>query len=206
MTATDELFLFPGFMVPPGAYSSFVASIAEPSTRIVVAEADGSAARRLAGRVTVDHDARLLAGRARTSTAARVWLAGHSRGGGVVWLAARRMEAEGAAVAGLVLLDPVWGDGGPRATPPPLPAAPRCPTLIVGFGVGGPCAPVGRNHELFATAAPAARHVVVDACGHGDILDDRWARLAGVLCHHGPDRTDARAAVAALVTDFVGGA
>ena len=199
---SDVLFLSPGFMVPAGAYSTLLRSIDATSAQVVVGS-EGSVVRRATGKVTVDHDARRLVERARTSTATRVWLAGHSRGGGVAWLAADRMVSEGMSIAGLVLLDPVWGDGGPRATPPPLPAAPRCPTLIVGFGIGGPCAPGGRTHDVFAAAAPDARHVVVADCAHGDILDDRWARIAGVVCRRGPDRAAARSAVAVIVTDFI---
>lgn len=133
-----------------------------------------------------------------------VWLVGHSRGGGVAWLAARGLEEAGSAPTGVVLLDPVWGDGGPRTTPPPLPTAPRCPLLILGFGIGGRCAPSGRNHEIFAAAAPEASHVIVDDCGHGDILDEDRARPARSLCGGGPDRAAARATVTDAIIDFMG--
>lgn len=203
----DLLVVAPGFMASPRAYSSFSASIEGPSTRVVVVPPVGSVLARLAGRISLDDDTDRLIHTVRGGTGPdeRVWIGGHSRGGGVAWLAARQLERQGTEVGGVVLLDPVWGDGGPRTTPPPLPTAPTCPILIVGFGIAGRCTPADRDHEVFHRAAPDARHVIVPQCGHGDILDDGHARLAAALCRGGPDRTAARAEVARLVDDFLHG-
>lgn len=192
-------------MVSPRAYSSLLAPIDGPSTQVILAEPGGSVLSRLGGRVSVAEDAErlvdLVLDRANTDEA--VWLVGHSRGGGVAWLAARELEAAGSAPAGVVLLDPVWGDGGPRATPPPLPTPPRCPLLIMGFGIGGRCAPSGRNHEIFAAAAPDATKMIIANCGHGDILDEERARPARVLCGGGSDRAASRAAITNAMIDFM---
>ncbi len=175
----------PGFACPPGAYRSFLAPVADRVGKVIVPKvaplpaqfASRSSPNEEASRVVQDLD-RLCA------SGMQVWLGGHSRGGLVAWHAASAAQVEG-----LVLVDPVAGDGPPWRPPqPPPPIELDGAVAVIGFGVGGRCAPEGRNHEVFAAAMPAATHTVIPGCGHGDILDGAVGWLGRLTCGHGPDR------------------
>ena len=104
-------------------------------------------------------------------------------------------------LAGLILVDPVDGAGrrpsGPDACA--RPASFDLPTLIIGAGRGGSCAPTAVNHEVFAAAAPTASHVVVTQLGHADVLSGPALRVGRALCGGGPDPVAARLRVSALM-------
>lgn len=75
---------------------------------------------------------------------------------------------------------------------------------VIGAGLGDRCAPAAVDHNHFAAAAPpGATHTVVTSMGHGDVLDDRPARAARLLCGGSADPGDERATVAELVTRFI---
>jgi len=106
--------------------------------------------------------------------------------------------------AALILVDPVDGEGrspsGPTSTrdaPPPA-----CPTLIIGAGIGGRCAPDPVNHRVFAAATPACTHLVVRELGHADLLSGRGRDLGRRLCPGAPDPDPGRATCADLVDRF----
>lgn len=195
------LVFLPGFLAPPSAYRALLAPVAEAGVTVVVPRFTRPGPRLLTGRVTPAAEAALATElvAARQAVGEQVWLGGHSRGGLVAWLAALDT-----APVGLALVDPVSGGGPPWAAPEPLPPhAPSCPTLVVGCGVGGPCAPEARNHRRFAERSPLATHVVVPDCGHADVLSGPTARLGGVTCGHGRDRGAALAAVTSLLAAFL---
>ncbi len=131
----------------------------------------------------------------------RLGLAGHSRGGKVAWLV---LTGDPARAAALALVDPVDGTGGPLANQSRAvqgPAAFDVPTLVLGSGLGGSCAPEGDNHEVFFAAAPSpAWHVVVADAGHADMLDEEVAASAAAICATGPDRAGMRRLTAGLLT------
>jgi pimeloyl-ACP methyl ester carboxylesterase len=133
----------------------------------------------------------------------RLVLAGHSRGGQAAWRAANLLAAD-VVLDALVLVDPV--DGGGRAPQVPTatthPVAFTCPTLVVGAGLSGRCAPVPVNHEVFAAASPHARHVVVPQLGHADILEGRARSFGRRLCGGAVDPDAGRAAVSSLLVSF----
>ena len=180
------LVFLPGFACPPGAYRSFLTPVALRVGRVVVPTV-GHLVAEIAGRSTPAEEAvrAVELVDALRADGARVWLGGHSRGGTVSWLAAGM-----ARVDGLVLVDPVFGGGPPWQRPGSPPRIdPDCPVAILGFGVGGRCAPEDRNHEQFAAAMPEADHVVVDGCGHADVLDGVVGRFGRATCGHGGDRS-----------------
>jgi hypothetical protein len=185
------LVFLPGFACPPGAYRSFLNPVALRVGRVVVPSV-GHLVAEVTGRSTpVEEAARAVElVDALRADGAEIWLGGHSRGGLVSWSAAPM-----ARVRGLVLVDPVSGGGPPWKPPEPPPAIePGCPVSILGFGVGGRCAPDGRNHEQFAAALPEAQHVLVPACGHADVLDGGYARFGRLTCGHGDDPATAMTA------------
>ena len=102
-------------------------------------------------------------------------LAGHSRGGKVLW---RVLRDDVTAGRGLVLLDPV--DGAQAAADPPAvdgALAFMGPTVVLGLGLSTTgrqaCAPAADGHDHFISALPqSAHHVVVADGGHLDLLDD----------------------------------
>jgi pimeloyl-ACP methyl ester carboxylesterase len=160
----------------------------------------------LVGRHPVEKEAADAAALVRGLAAAprsRVVLAGHSRGGQAAWRAANLLAADD-LVDALVLVDPV--DGGGRSPQEPTsttrPAVFTCPALIVGAGLGGRCAPAPVNHEVFAAAAPDARHVVVPELGHADILDGRTRAFGRRLCGGAAEPDPGRAAVSRLLVAF----
>ena len=178
------LVFLPGFACPPSAYRSFLAPVALRVGRVVVLGV-GSLGAQVTGRSTPGDEAvrtvetvdRLRA------DGVEVWLGGHSRGGLVAWHATPMARARG-----LVLVDPVSGGGPPWHAPePPPPIEPDGPVTVIGFGLGGRCAPAGRNHEAFAEALPAAGHVVIEDVAHADILDGPVGRFGRLTCGHVPD-------------------
>jgi chlorophyllase len=136
----------------------------------------------------------------------RVGFAGHSRGGKVAWLMLAADSSRAQAVAGV---DPVDGTGGPfgnqtRAVQGPFTFS--LPTLVIGTGLGGSCAPAGDNHEQFYAASRSpAWHVVIPDAGHADMLDEASAISASNLCPGGPDRAAARRLTAGLLVAFCRG-
>jgi chlorophyllase len=141
-----------------------------------------------------------------TADTGRLGIAGHSRGGKVSWLALRSAPLRFAAIAGV---DPVDGTGGPpgragpqaRVTAEPLVYS--APSLIIGCGRSGRCAPDGDNHVQFYAASPApAWHVVAPDYGHGDMLDEDVAQLAGLICRTNPAREPMRRLTAGLLVAF----
>jgi len=142
-----------------------------------------------------------------TPAVGRVGLAGHSRGGKVVWLILRAEPTRASAVAGV---DPVDGTGGPlgnqaRVARGQFPFS--LPALVIGTGLGGDCAPAGDNHEQFYAASRApAWHVVIPEAGHADMLDEWAAQAAGAVCPGGPGRAGVRRLTAGLLVAFFRGA
>lgn len=133
----------------------------------------------------------------------RVGLAGHSRGGKVAW---RVLVADASRAMAIAGVDPVDGTGGPLGTQARVVQGPfdfSLPTLIIGTGLGGSCAPAGDNHEQFYMASvPPAWHIVVPGQGHGDMLDEEAAAAAAGLCPSGPDRMGMRRLTAGLMAAF----
>ena len=188
LAALTFLFL-PGFACPTSAYREFLAAVHD-GAGVAVHPHDPSRGlvAQVTGRSTSEAEARAVASAATAVRAngAPVLLGGHSRGGLVGDLAAATVQPDA-----LVLIDPVSGGGPPWAKPDPLPAIGWTgPTLVLGCGKGGHCAPEGRNHEVFAAALPGCTHAVVDDCGHADVLDGHFRTLGRLVCSRGshPDR------------------
>jgi pimeloyl-ACP methyl ester carboxylesterase len=228
-TANGRVLVFlPGFLSAAASYRMLLEPLTAHGISVVVPQLYRRGPAVLVGRFTVEDEARAAAALVRGEAGGRgdrlVVLGGHSRGGQAAWRAANLLAADGAAADGptahgaaadgptagrlpaaLVLVDPVDGAGRrpdlPTATADPV--AFTCPCLVVGAGISGRCAPEPVNHRVFAAAAPNARHVIVDAIGHGDVLDDRPAATARRLCGGAPDPTAGRAKVTALITDLV---
>jgi len=243
-TANGRVLVFlPGFMSAAASYRMLLEPLTAHGISVVVPQLYRRGPAVLAGRFTVEDEARAAAALVRGEAGGRgdrtVVLGGHSRGGQAAWRAANLLAADtpaagassgdvpragassgdapgadgssgdapgaGLLPAALVLVDPVDGAGRrpdvPTATAEPVVFT--CPCLVIGAGIPGRCAPEPVNHRQFAAAAPDARHVVVDSIGHGDVLDDRPAATARRLCGGAPDPAPGRAAVTALLTDFV---
>jgi chlorophyllase len=129
-----------------------------------------------------------------------IGLAGHSRGGRVAWLVLLSDPSRAKAVAGV---DPVDGDQSPLGDPTRVIQGPfkfNFPSLIIGAGLSGDCAPAGINHEQFyAASASPAWHVVATDYGHTDMLDEDAAKAAAAFCRSGmADRENMRRLVAGL--------
>ena len=196
---------FPGFMVSPWDYRCLFTSIASERTSIVAPQMYRRGPGALAGHPSASEEAdagvRLVEHLVAAHRPDELWLAGHSRGGQVAWRVAEHVDPDG-----VVVIDPVDGAGRNPTTLVAAagPAGFTARTLVVGAGLGGRCAPAAVNHTHFAAAAPAgSTHVVIDAMGHGDILDDRPARLSRVLCDGSSDPRHERSTVAELVRRFV---
>lgn len=138
-----------------------------------------------------------------TARTDRIGLAGHSRGGKVAWIMLKTSAARFQAIAGV---DPVDGTGGPlgnqtRVVQGTFPFV--TPSLVIGTGLGGSCAPAGDNHvQFYAASQPPAWHVVVPNQGHGDMLDDNAAAAAASVCRSGTNRDDMRRLTAGLLTSL----
>jgi chlorophyllase len=74
------------------------------------------------------------------------------------------------------------------------------PTLVIGTGLGGNCAPAGDNHgQFYAASRSPAWHVVVPDAGHADMLDETTAITASSVCPGGSDRAAVRRLTAGLL-------
>lgn len=120
---------------------------------------------------------------------------------------ARPRQARPRQLAGLILVDPVDGSGRRPAGPEACANAASfdLPTLIIGAGIGGNCAPAAVNHDVFAAATPGADHVVVAGLGHADILCGPVRTLGRLLCGGGDDPTTARRRVSELMLAAITG-
>lgn len=202
------LVFLPGFMTARTSYRTLLEPVTAAGTTVIVPRLYRRGIAALAGRHPVAQEAVAAADLVRATATrlptASVFLGGHSRGGQAAWRAAALLAPDGLP-AGVVLVDPVDGDGraatGPVATASP--AGFDCPTLIIGAGIAGRCAPDGVNHRAFATATPQARHVVVRSLGHADVLQGPARSIGRRLCG-GADHPDAgRATCSALMATFV---
>jgi len=132
-----------------------------------------------------------------------VGLVGHSRGGRVAFGVAVAGNERVAALAGI---DPVDGGGGPGSNQTGITAEPfafEIPTLIIGAGIGGNCAPEGRNYVQFFDACPSPSTLVIaNDYGHGDMLDEETAALAASVCPANEDREPMRRITAGLLVAF----
>jgi chlorophyllase len=134
-------------------------------------------------------------------------LVGHSRGSRVALLALLSNSSRAKAV---VLMDPADRDPSPFGDQTRILDGPfelNLPSLIIGAGVSGNCAPPGENHEQFydAVAAPAW-HVVATDYGHVDMLDEDAAEANTAFCGSGQaNREPMRRLVAGLLTAFFRG-
>ena len=172
---------FHGFMTTPSAYRTVLGALADDRSVVVAPRMYRPGPAVLAGHPTATQEAVAAASIVeelrRSYAPRRLWLAGHSRGGQVAWIAAGETMPDG-----LIVVDPVDG-GGPKSTRLHATATPArfaSRTLVIGAGDAGRCAPDPVNHEVFAAAAPlGATHVVVRGMGHADLLDDRPRRSPG---------------------------
>lgn len=197
------LVFLPGFMCTPAMYRALLRPVADAGARVVVPLPTRPGPKALLGRITPAEEADSLTALLTELRAAHggLWLGGHSRGGFIAWLASAAVDLDG-----LLLVDPVGGGGPPWATPEPPPARSfRVPPLVIGLGAGDGtrCAPKGRNHHVFAAAAPGCRHEVIADAGHADVLDGWSERLGGLMCSAGSDPHAVRARVAELLVDAV---
>jgi len=202
------LVFLPGFMSAAESYRDLLEPVAASGVTVVVPQLYRRGPSALLGRVSVRTEAAAAADLVRTEAEAApgslVFLGGHSRGGQAAWLAASMLGPEGLPV-GLVLVDPVDGEGRNPSAPTSTAsgAVVTCPTLVVGAGIGGRCAPEPVNHNVFAAATPHAEHIVVEQLGHADILTGRARDLGRRLCPGADDPDAARAACSTLITDFL---
>ena len=104
----------------------------------------------------------------RTIATDAVALMGHSRGGHVSWNIAARSSLNIAAVIGL---DPVDGARRDAITDSVLASV---PSLTIGAGLGGSCAPEGRNYKNFYGSVDQNLEqwlIIGENFGHMDMLD-----------------------------------
>ncbi len=197
------LLFLPGFLAPPSAYRALLTPVAAGGVEVVVPALYRPGPGVLSGRFGPAEEAEraVALGDEVVGTGRALWLAGHSRGGLVAWMASARLP-----VGGVALLDPVAG-GVPWQAPGPLPAGGATgEVLIVGCGRGSRCAPADRNHATFARAIARARVVLLPDAGHADLLDGTAGRLGSLSCGAGADPAGTRASIAAqLVAFLVGG-
>lgn len=137
-----------------------------------------------------------------SADATRLGLAGHSRGGKVVWNLLINDSTRALAVAGV---DPVDGGffGQQRIVNGQFGFS--LPTLVMGAGQGSRCAPEGDNHEQFYQASSGpAWHVIVADAGHMDMLNDDLGScgLICAICPVGADRAAMRELTAGMLTAF----
>ncbi|WP_395727438.1 chlorophyllase/cutinase-like alpha/beta fold protein [Nakamurella sp.] len=204
----DLVVLLPGFMIAPPAYSTVARTLARAGPTVLVPQLYRRGLGVLAGRVDIADEAGRAADLVRVTAArhpgSRVHLAGHSRGGQAAWRAVTMLPA-GDLPASLMVIDPVDGAGRApsRPTSTAAPVTWPAPTLVVGAGVEGRCAPGPVNHRQFARANRAARHVVVDGLGHADLLDGRPRTMGRRLCGGGADPDGARGVLTALLIAWI---
>ena len=208
--AARTLVFLPGFMGSAESYRELLTPVAEGGTTVIVPQLYRRGVAALLGRVPVAAEAEAAAELVRATAHERpgsaVFLGGHSRGGQAAWRAAGLLAP--GLPAGLVLLDPVDGEGRDATTPTGTVGGARftCRALIIGAGIGGRCAPAPVNHEVFAAATPGSSHVVVTRLGHADMLSGRGRALGRRLCPGADDPDPGRAACTALIDDFLLGA
>jgi chlorophyllase len=134
----------------------------------------------------------------------RLGLAGHSRGGKVIWQVMVGDPTRGKAIAGV---DPVDGTGGPLGNQPRViqgSFAFSVPALVIGTGLRGSCAPEGDNHvQFYAASNSPAWHVVAVDQGHTDMLDE--GSFGTSFCPGGPNRAGMRRLTAGLLVAFFRG-
>lgn len=200
MPPEATLVFLPGFMTAPAAYADLLTPL---NAATVVPQLYPRGLSALRGKHPVRDEAQAAAELVRRQSG-RVFLAGHSRGGQAAWLAAGQL---GEHLAGLLLLDPVDGQGRrpTRDLSTRRSAEYEGPTWIVAAGVAGPCAPAGANHEQFVRATPQAIHLVVPGLGHADMLCGRARAFGRRLCSGGPDPDAARAMCTGLLAQFLAG-
>ena len=179
-------------MTPIAAYRDLLAPLAVSGIEVHLPQLYRPGLRALAGSPTIQQEAHQAAHLVSqlADSGRPVWLAGHSRGGQAAWRA-----AELTPVAGLILVDPVDGEG--RTTQASATSRPPSFSLvptIIGAGISGPCNPTAVDHERFA-AITSCRHLVIPECGHGDMLGGTWLAAARAVCQGGPDPTAARTTV-----------
>lgn len=196
---------FHGFMTSPSSYRTVLAALADERTVVAAPRMYRRGPFVLAGRPTVSEeaDAAVSVIEHLRMDGTDLWVAGHSRGGQVAWLIADRVDP-----AGVIVIDPVDGTGRHptelHAAASPVTFAAR--TLVIGAGRGGRCAPAPVNHEHFASAASSTgSHVVIPTMGHADLLDDRPARFARMLCAGSEHPELDRETVGIIAHDFIGG-
>eukprot|EP00241_Pyramimonas_parkeae_P012576 CAMPEP_0114251782 /NCGR_PEP_ID=MMETSP0058-20121206/15465_1 /TAXON_ID=36894 /ORGANISM="Pyramimonas parkeae, CCMP726" /LENGTH=269 /DNA_ID=CAMNT_0001365629 /DNA_START=60 /DNA_END=868 /DNA_ORIENTATION=- len=151
-----------------------------------------------------------------------VFVAGHSRGGGVAYLTATERPHTAPAVAGYIGVDPVDTKLVPMfflrksalknsAVRARNSAPPTWPSLVYGAGLGSQkpaCAPEGSNHaEFYSESTAPSWHVVADAAGHMDLLDDQlgWiSRTAMNVCKQSKlQRSQVRPWLGGLIVAFL---
>lgn len=142
-----------------------------------------------------------------------IGLAGHSRGGCVIWSLLKQDPTRARAVAGI---DPVDNGASPFAREPRVASEPfhfPFPSLVIGAAFssrargasGAACAPEGDNHvQFYAASASPAWHVVALEMGHLDVLDASrpGCGLICSVCVDGPNPAASRKLVAGLLTAF----
>lgn len=202
----DALVFLPGFVVWPSAYRQLLQPLVRVDLSVDVRQLYRPGPAALLGRYSVEDEASDAASlvRAYRQHGNRVWLGGHSRGGQAAWLAAIQLQRDGVQIEGLALIDPVDGHGPRSLERSATRTAQRwdIPTLIVGAGIGGRCAPEHLNHTHFAAASSEASHVVVSDMGHMDVLNGRARDIGRRLCGGGTDPDRARSTVTELLRRY----
>ncbi len=217
VSASDDsvpavLLFLPGFMSSAQSYRALLEPVAAGGTDVTVPQLYARGPAAMLGRISVVAEAELsveaLIQLAAQSPGSKIFLGGHSRGGQAAWRAANLLAAQRETVgllSGLVLIDPVDGAGRNPTVPTATATTSEfnVPTLIIGAGIGGACAPEPVNHMVFAAATPHARHVVVRQMGHADMLDDRARAFGRKLCGGAAEPDQGRMLASSLVRAFV---
>lgn len=204
-----------GFMTLNSAYDQILSRVASHGFVVAAPQMYPPGIRALSGDPTAEEEAALalehidwlqeilpeLAPQA--DVVSPVGIAGHSRGGKVAWFLATDHPERFAGIAGV---DPVDGRGGPRGNQPRVldrEFAYAFPSLVLGAGLSGSCAPEGENHVQFFHAVPVpAWHAVAADYGHGDMLDPLFAQLASGVCRSGRNPADMRRFTAGILVAF----